>query len=197
MRFLYPFFGCKECRKTCAHGAYSHNFGAIIHAKIKVVMLAIVGKSGITKGHRMKELSAHDVANVFVKLADTDSGDVLTNLKIQKLVYYAQGFHLAIFSTPLFKDDIVAWEHGPVVVELYRQLKGTKKYGPVTIKEPVSNSITEDQLNLLAEINNVYGQFSAWKLRDMTHNEMPWLTTSKNKVISHLKMTRYFKTQLQ
>lgn len=144
----------------------------------------------------MKDISAYDVANMFVKLNDTESGDVLTNLKLQKLVYYAQGFSLAIFNKPLFNDEISAWEHGPVVADLYHKLK---KYGyrQVKMDEDVSDAISQEQRDLITEVNKVYGQFSAWKLRDMTHNESPWLTTNRGDVITKDKIKSYFKTQTQ
>lgn len=142
------------------------------------------------------EINAYDIANAFVKLSDTESGDVLTNLKLQKLVYYAQGFHLAIHNKPLFKDAIVAWEHGPVVENLYHKLKDYKA-SQVSIDAPLNKTITEDQMKLLKEINTIFGQFSAWKLRNMTHNESPWQTTERGTEISHAKLKAYFKTQLQ
>jgi uncharacterized phage-associated protein len=145
----------------------------------------------------MKKITAYDVANVFLKLGDTDSGDVLTNLKVQKLLYYAQGFSLALFDEPLFSEEISAWEHGPVVVDLYYKFK---KFGymQIAILEDIKDGLfTKEQLDLISEVNKVYGQFSAWKLRDMTHNETPWTTTQRGEVISNNKIKLYFKTQLQ
>ena len=144
----------------------------------------------------MSELKAYDIANAFVKMSDPESGDVLTNLKLQKLVYYAQGFHLAMYNTPLFTDPIVAWEHGPVVVDLYHKLKDYRA-SQVAIDGPLSLELTEQQLDLLGKINDIFGQFSAWKLRNMTHNEAPWQETERNEEISHDKLKAYFKTQLQ
>ncbi len=145
----------------------------------------------------MKQPTAYDVANVFYKLCDTDSGDVLTNLKAQKLLYYAQGFSLALFDKPLFSEEISAWEHGPVVVDLYHKLKQFGS-GQITIEEDIKEKVfTKEQLDLISEVNKVYGQFSAWKLRDMTHNESPWASTQKGGVISNDKIKAYFKTQLQ
>lgn len=144
----------------------------------------------------MKQPTSYDVANVFLKLSDTDSGDVLTNLKTQKLLYYAQGFSLALYDRPLFSEDISAWEHGPVVTDLYHRLK-TFGAGQIDIEDEIEPDLfTKDQLNLIAEVNKVYGQFSAWKLRDMTHNESPWTTTERGAVITIDKIKTYFKTQL-
>jgi len=140
--------------------------------------------------------TALDVAKAFLKLSDPDSGDVLTNLKIQKLVYYAQGFSLALNNTPLFGEDLVAWEHGPVVPELYHTLKEFGASQVVIDDELGDDVFTEDELSLIAEVSSVYGQFSAWKLRDMTHNETPWQQTDRDCVITHAKLKDYFKTQV-
>lgn len=165
-------------------------------ATMRVVKLAFRNNKDLTKGYTMSGITAYDVANELLRLTDIDSGDVLTNLKIQKLVYYIQGFHLAIYDKPLFVDNFVAWAHGPVVAELYDKLKKFKAT-QVKIDNPLNGSITNQQRKLINEVNDVYGQFSAWKLRDMTHNESPWMTTESGDVISKDKIKKYFKTQLQ
>lgn len=65
---------------------------------------------------------ALDIAKKLIKLADYDTangGDNLTNLRLQKLLYYEQGYHLAQFGTPLFDEQIEAWMYGPVVPSVY------------------------------------------------------------------------------
>lgn len=141
--------------------------------------------------------TALDVAKAFLKLSDPDSGDVLTNLKLQKLVYYAQGFHLALTGKPLFKEKIAAWEHGPVVPELYHELKAFGSSQIAIDDELEEGALGEEALDLIAEVNKVYGQFSAWKLRDMTHNESPWQQTARSETITHDKLKDYFKTQIK
>jgi uncharacterized phage-associated protein len=142
--------------------------------------------------------SCYDVARFFLSLVDEDAGDSLTNLKLQKLVYYAQGFHLAIHGSPLFSERILAWEYGPVVPALYHALK---EHG----SNPVSSSdldafprakLDASAKSLLTEINSVYGQFSAVRLMHMTHSEPPWKETARGSVISHDLMKRYFRTRL-
>ena len=66
-------------------------------------------------------LTCFDVADYFLAQCDEDSGDIISNLKLQKLVYYAQGFSLAFFGEALFSEPIEAWMHGPVVPALYRK----------------------------------------------------------------------------
>ncbi|MBW4622042.1 MAG: DUF4065 domain-containing protein [Cyanosarcina radialis HA8281-LM2] len=61
--------------------------------------------------------SCFDVASYFIDLANK-TGNTVNNLKLQKLVYYSQAWHLAIHGTPLFEEDFQAWIHGPVIPEL-------------------------------------------------------------------------------
>ena len=68
-------------------------------------------------------MPAHDVARYFVSLVDEEAGDSITNLKLQKLLYYAQGVNLALNDVCLFPDPIEAWTHGPVVPNVYRAYK--------------------------------------------------------------------------
>lgn len=141
-------------------------------------------------------IKATDVADFFLCLTDEESGDNLSNLKLQKLIYYAQGFHLALFHKPLFDDKIEAWEHGPVVKELYHKYK---TYGSGAIPKPKEyngNIFSDEQIELMKEIFVVYGQYSAWRLREITHSEQPWQNTPRNQEITQNLMTSYFQTQI-
>ena len=134
---------------------------------------------------------AETIAKAFLCLNQPEVGDGISNLKLQKLLYYAQGFSMAAYGEPLFKEDVVAWEHGPVVVEVYEKYKKNgSNYIP---SDTCPASLTTDEKNLIQSIWNVYGQFSAWKLRDMTHNEIPWLNTKRNQIIPQERMVSYFK----
>ena len=141
-------------------------------------------------------ITAKDVSDFFLQLSEPEVGDILSNLKIQKLVYYAQGLSLALYNQPLFEDEILAWEHGPVVENLYRNYK---EYGADPIPLPQDfdiNKFSKEQIELLKEVYDVYGQFSAWKLRNMTHTERPWLETQRNNIISKDLLKEYFLTQI-
>lgn len=146
----------------------------------------------------MPPIAAADVANCFICRANADAefGDNITNLKLQKLVYYAQGFHLAWHGTPLFLDPIEAWAHGPVVRQLYFQYQA---FGANPIPTPEGfdpGSIDEQTRELLEEVYGVYGQYSAWGLRNLTHEEPPWKDTPANQVIPVEAMQRYFASTL-
>ena len=146
-------------------------------------------------------LTVRQVADYFLSLVDQEAGDSLSNLKLQKLVYYAQGFHLALNSSPLFSEEIAAWAHGPVVPELYRSFK-QHRAEPIPPPEGGINGddYPQDVRELLDEVYSVYGQFSASKLRNMTHEEAPWRdaqSASPFSTIPHAAMEKYFATQVK
>jgi uncharacterized phage-associated protein len=143
-------------------------------------------------------LSCHDVAKYFLSLEDENAGDLISNLKLQKLVYYAQGFHLALYDEHLFPEHIEAWTHGPVVPSLYHQYK---EYGagPIPKPENIDFELFDPRVReLLDEVHAVFGQFSAWKPRNMTHEEPPWRDVADNAgLITQRAMKDYFKTLLE
>jgi len=152
---------------------------------------------------QQKNIKPIDVANFFLSAMDEEAGDLISNLKMQKLVYYAQGIHLAMFGKKLFNEDIEAWEHGPVVPSLYHEFK---KFGKGAIEPNFENFdiniFTKEQQEMLKEVYQTFGQFSAWVLRNMTHEEKPWVETTKNGTILGGKideklMEEYFKTLLE
>ncbi|AFY70517.1 hypothetical protein Pse7367_2254 [Thalassoporum mexicanum PCC 7367] len=141
-------------------------------------------------------ISCFDVANFFLSQADEDAGDLISNLKLQKLVYYAQGFHLAMFGQPLFSEEIQAWVHGPVIPELYQKFK-IYDSKPLPSPEDFNLEVFKPEvLELLEDVQKIYGQFSAWKLKNMTYEELPWSSTETGQIISYQKMKEYFKTLL-
>lgn len=138
--------------------------------------------------------SASDIAKYFLSNTDEDEGHTISHFKLQKLLYYAQGFHLAIFERPLFSDDILAWAYGPVVESIFHQYNG---FGPNPLpKDEGFNylSIDKETRDLLDDVYNVYGQYSAWKLINMTHSEPPWKETPINGIIAHSKLKTFFET---
>lgn len=140
-----------------------------------------------------------DVANYFIVKSHNEQGDDadITILKLQKLCYYAQGLHLATKNQPLFNNDLLAWTHGPVVKELHDAFGGR---GAVVIDKPnlelAQMSITPEELETINDVYSYFGQFSAWKLRNMTHQEAPWLNTARNDIISRELIKAYFEENI-
>lgn len=141
--------------------------------------------------------NVHDIARCFLFLDNENEGDGISNLKLQKLVYYAQGFFTAIFNKPLFTNHIEAWAHGPVVPTLYHAYK---EHGSNRIPVPQDfdkGALADNELELVEEVFEVFGQFSAWKLRNMTHEEAPWQAHEKDaSTIPLEEITKYFKTRI-
>jgi uncharacterized phage-associated protein len=138
-------------------------------------------------------MTAYEVAKYFVSLVDEDAGDSISNLKVQKLLYYAQGFHLAVYEKPLFPEAVKAWAHGPVVPQVYHEYK---QYGAgsIPVERVDLEAYSPEVRELLDEVWAVYGQFTASKLEGMTHQEPPWMDTPQSEAISHASMTTFFKT---
>lgn len=140
------------------------------------------------------KITPRNVVEFFLRLqqADDDSGDVITNLKAQKLLYYAQGVSLAKTGKPLFDDDFYAWQHGPVIPTLYQQLK---QFGSSQIEPNNTTDIdifTDKQKEILKQVYYTFGQYSAWKLRDMTHAETPWKSVELSEKISKESIKSFF-----
>lgn len=127
-------------------------------------------------------------------MAEEDA-EYISNLKLQKLLYYAQGTYLAITGYELFHEPILAWKHGPVVNSVYQEYKENKANGIVYEKPFDFNEFDPETENILEEVYDCFGQYSAWKLRNMTHSEEPWISTDINEVISNDKIKDYFKRE--
>lgn len=114
---------------------------------------------------------AADIANYYIWRANTDEefGVNITNLKLQKLLYYAQGFSLAWRGHPLFDEPIEAWAHGPVVRSVYFAHNGGRAAPLPTPADFDPDAIDAETRELLEEVYSVYGQYSAWGLRNLTH----------------------------
>ncbi len=116
--------------------------------------------------------SLYEVARYFIYLSNKDN-KTMTNLKLQKLVYYAQAWHLVFNNKRLFKDPIEAWIHGPAVHSLWKKYK---KFGfeKIDVDIPDDFSFSEKTKELLDVVWDKYGGFDARYLERLTHYERPW-----------------------
>ena len=117
-----------------------------------------------------------EIANFFLSKIDTEKGDSITPLKLQKLVYYAQAWHYTVFSESLFDDKIEAWTHGPVVRSLWEKFKNVGRDSSIEVAQPplIPTSFPTQTRTLLEEVNKIYGEHSGSYLEDLTHSEDPW-----------------------
>lgn len=141
------------------------------------------------------------IANLLLRSAYSTEGaeDLMSNMKLQKMLYYQQGFHLAYFNTPLFDEDIEAWMYGPVVPSVYSYYESNGRNGIMPNLDDEFELENEEELNLFNQVFDIYGKYSAYGLMEMTHNETPWIETptGKGSVINKKLMTDFFKTLLQ
>lgn len=107
----------------------------------------------------------------------------ITPLALQKILYYAQAFYFALFGEELFADKCQAWAHGPVYPDVYYKYRA---YGYNPIDYPVMGccddfaELTEKETEFLDSIIAAFGCYSGSILKDMTHNERPWMETRGN-----------------
>lgn len=142
-------------------------------------------------------LTCFDVAEYFLEKNDESAGDVISNLHLQKLVYYAQGFCLAMYGRPLFQERIEAWQQAPVCPVLYHRYEANGTFGIPAPDDIDFGKFSPEESTLIDEVYDVYCQFSAWKLRDMTLKEEPWKKTAIGGEITQAAMASFFKSRLE
>ena len=150
----------------------------------------------------MARSSAGEVADFFVCFCH-ETGSFVSNLELQKYLYYAQGWFLAIYDEPLFDEELQAWIHGPVHPATYRRFKHNSwnSIGDKVERPELDETIQSH----LREVYEAYGRFSGWDLERMTHDEGPWREArgdlpddeGSSEVITHESMRRYFGGRLK
>ncbi|ELQ6036663.1 Panacea domain-containing protein [Cronobacter dublinensis] len=152
--------------------------------------------------------SATAVANAFIEKATRGELSELTPMKLQKLLFYVQSWHLKLYNEPLFDDFFAKWRYGPVIPSLYHEVKG---YGSKPITSLISNMVptnpgyavvtprvSDDDVRakvLIEKICSVYGPLKGTQLSHLTH--LPgtaWsMTTTEGDVISNNLMKETIK----
>jgi uncharacterized phage-associated protein len=108
---------------------------------------------------------------------------VMDHLKLQKLLYYVQSWHLAILGIPIFDEDFKAWVHGPVLTSVWHALKDHSKLNAKfklnsasvsKVIAKVEDCLQKDQVDVIADVLEEYGQRSGYHLECLTHSEDPW-----------------------
>lgn len=155
------------------------------------------------KNHR----SVDAVADYFLLKIHIGMGDLISNLKMQKLCYFAQGWSLALLGRPLFDDPIEAWALGPLIPSLWRRFK---KYGwgaidPHLLRTDPYEELDERERALLEQVWRRYGIFSGSQLAQLSRAEPPWKDVYGDRPfgvrceeeITQSAMKRYFLTRMR
>ena len=99
-------------------------------------------------------------------------GDPISNVKLQKLLYFAEGWHLGLYSRSLFSEKIEAWPRGPVVYPVWKAYKGKDRL-PISKRVPMP-SVSAHVARHIADLMLEYGGLTAYSLEAMTQQEPPW-----------------------
>jgi len=136
-------------------------------------------------------VSAITVANRFIELAKRD-GIPLTNMQLQKLVYIAHGWSLALLGRGLIYDPVEAWQWGPVIPSLYHNLS---KYGAGVVDSTIpldGQKLQPEEETLIESVWESYKQMSGFKLSTITHQDnTPWSRTVKTFGLRSIIPERY------
>lgn len=155
------------------------------------------------------------IANYFIQKS-IDEKDPISPMKLQKLIYFAHGWHLALKDEPLITDAIQAWQFGPVIKDLYHK---TKHWGNSSITSllppseiidfskgtPGVESLDKETISFLDSVWSTYSQYSAIKLSNATHVDgSPWDQVIKKNggvdlelVIENRIIQKYFKERAE
>jgi len=154
------------------------------------------------------EAAVHDVCDyIIVRLNEPTAH--LSVLKLHKLLYYVQAWHLAFFDKPLFGSRFEAWVHGPVNRIIYDRFRDTKSmYSRVTMRDLQDNfsveKLSDSQRRHVDSVLEVYAEYADTQLEEMTHRERPWLEARMGyesnqrcqEFISNDNMKSYFAARL-
>lgn len=135
-----------------------------------------------------------DAAKYFVYLSYSGSRASLTPLKLQKILYFAQGWSYVWDNRPLFADTFEAWQYGPVNPKVYNYFK---KYGRNEIpeEEGILHVSDEDSKETMEAVWYDYRNYSAFELVEMTHEQLPWKKAYEdNTFITNEDIKQYFQS---
>ena len=127
------------------------------------------------------------IAYAFVKKG-VETGKPVTQMKLQKMVYFAHGYHIAKYDEPLIKEDFEAWQFGPVAPSIYNEFR---LYGsdPITVQEPgkmeqALHTLSPDALDAINYTWEATKDVSAYKLSGWTHKKgSPWAAAYQPHII--------------
>lgn len=139
-----------------------------------------------------KPYRALDIAKHIIK-HEHDERREISNLRLQKLLYFVQAKFIAETGKPCFSDPIEAWDFGPVVVAVYHEYK---LFGSFDISIPYEDTdIDEESEQKINDIIDFCAHYPTYQLVDITHKQTPWIKARSNpfsSVITLDSMKQYF-----
>lgn len=137
-------------------------------------------------------MNAVSLSNYVISLFEERNAAV-TNLKLQKVLYYIQGYFYRHFDKAAFSEEIYNWQYGPVVPVVYYQYNNNG-YFPLASRSPIDGcDLAECEKKLIKSIVEKCSSIPTSTLVTMTHSENPWKNSSLGYVISKKVIESYFK----
>jgi uncharacterized phage-associated protein len=125
------------------------------------------------------DLAYPNLVSDYLLTCGRSKGDVFTNLKFQKLLFYSQSWYLARFDHPIFQEDFEAWIHGPVLPSQYQRFRAWE-WRPIDDDIRAPQALPPKLTRHLNSIITTFGTETATALEMMTHQEAPWLRARRN-----------------
>lgn len=131
-----------------------------------------------SRGRRVtaNKLTAEIAADLIIDFCN-EHGELITNLRLQKLLYYAQAWHLGLYGKPLFPETFQAWIHGPAQPSVYTKYAS---FGAGAIQQDTSEWVVSKAIRQhIEDTMEAYGRFSAFDLERLACSEEPWIAARK------------------
>lgn len=126
------------------------------------------------------------IANFFIRKSLKENMPI-TQIKLQKLLYFAHGFYLVLKETPLVIEQIEAWHYGPVIPSIYHKFKkwNNRPIKDVSIYLNENAIIKEDDIDFLNLVWHKFSHYTASQLVELSHEKNgPWhLAVQKSKIL--------------
>lgn len=155
-----------------------------------------------------------DISRYVINYSNQENYDI-SNLKLQKLLYFIQAYFLITKKAPCFKEDIEAWDFGPVVPSAYYKYRlfggsNIPSITTYTIIEKNSDDISQSKIKsakydkaciascdakLIEDVINKFSNYSASDLVEITHRQNPWKNAyenGRNTIITIESIRSYF-----
>lgn len=164
--------------------------------KLKKVWYYLVAREKKTEKKKERKDREDDVMNAitlsnYIIEKFNEQGAPITNLKLQKVLYYVQGYSLKIFGKPAFREEIYSWQYGPVVPISYYEYNRSGSHRLLPNGSGVAMP-TQEQAKMIAKIICVCKDIPSSNLVEKTHMEDPWKYTFGGEIISKQKIKSYF-----
>ena len=124
----------------------------------------------------------------------------ITNLSMQKLLYYTDGFAQVILGRCIFEDNCEAWAYGPVYPSIYRKYKCFDNER-IEVEKTDCELVDAEEKSVIDVVLRCFAVYNGLFLKTLTHNEDPWKTSRQgydeydrcNNIISKQRIRAYFK----